>query len=238
MAQSQIVDDPTTNSAVRGLLDHRYAVMRFLYSCLCLLFFAGLLAGAASAADAPTAYVALAGPGQSFSIADFDGDSKPDLASIHDGRSDSTRADYWVQLQLTGAGRQIFQINAPIGGLQIVSRDVNGDHALDLVLTTAWSREPVAVLLNDGHGIFSRVDAHAFPEALTESETNWDSHSVHAMDAVGALPQPREDVCSETKFFLHQRSGVLFLARREPRFAADPFLISHLGRAPPSKFLS
>jgi hypothetical protein len=231
MAQSQIVDDPTTNSAFRGLLD-RFAVMRFLYSCLCLLSFACLLPGVASA-DAPTAYVGSAGPSQAFSIADFDGDSKPDLASIHDGRSDSTRADYWVQLQLTGAGRQIFQINAPIGGLQIASRDVNGDHALDIVLTTAWSREPVAVLLNDGHGIFSRVDAHAFPEALTESETNWDSHSVHAMDAVGVLPQPREDVCSETQIFLYQRSRVLFLARPEPRFSTDPFLISHLGRAPP-----
>ena len=232
------MDDPTTNSVSRGLWDHSFAVVRFLYSCLCLLSFAGLLAGPASAADAPTAYAALAVPGQSFSIADFDGDSQPDLASIHEGRSESTRADYWVQLQLTGAGRQIFQINAPIGGLQIVSRDVNGDHALDLVLTTAWSREPVAVLLNDGHGIFSRVDARAFPEALTESETNWDSHSVRAMDAVAALPQPREDVSSEAQFSLYQRSGVLFLARPEPRLSADPFLLSHLGRAPPLKLLS
>src|SRR6202043_727763 len=107
--------------------------------------------------DVPSVRAASPGSDLSFSIGDFDGDSNPDLASVQAGQSDLTRTDYWVQLQLSVRGRQSFQIVAPIGGLQIVSRDVNGDHALDLVLTTTWLRRPVAILLNDGHGNFSRV---------------------------------------------------------------------------------
>ena len=78
------------------------------------------------------------GPGLPFAIADFDGDLRPDLARVQTGRSDSSRTDYWIQLQLTASGRQSIEIVAPIGGLQIAARDVNGDHAIDLVLTAAW----------------------------------------------------------------------------------------------------
>ena len=207
--------------------------MRFLSRFFCLLFFVGLLGGAAAAGDVPVAHAGSLGPNSSFSIADLDGDSKPDLASVQAGKSDLTGTDYWIQLQFSAAGRQTFQIVAPMGGLQIVARDVNGDHALDLVLTTAWLGQPVAILLNDGQGSFSRVGPDAFPGAFSESETGWHSNTDCAVETVGVPPQPREDVFSETELFLSLRLQARFLAGSDSRFSIAPFLISHLGRAPP-----
>ena len=226
--------DFATNFGVANLR-YRPAPIRFLSASLCLLLFIGLLAGAAAAADRPSAPAALPMPGPSFSIADFDGDSKPDLVSVEIGKSDLTRTDYSIQLQLSAAGRQTFRIVAPLGGLQIVARDVNGDHALDLVLTTTWFGQPVAILLNDGHGSFSREDPAAFPEAFSESETNWASNSEHATDAIGVPPQSREDICSESDLFRHQRALGRLAASSDSRFGFGPFFISHLGRAPPSE---
>lgn len=205
----------------------------------CLLFFFSVLAGAAFAADRPSALAALPGPGLSFSIADFDGDSKPDLATIETGKTDLTRADYSIQLQLSAAGRQTFQIVGPVGGLRIVARDVNGDHTLDLVLTTAWFGQPVAILLNDGHGSFSREDPAAFPEAFSESETNWASNTEHATDTIGAPPQSREDLRPESDLVPHRGALGRLAASSDSRASFGLFLISRLGRAPPFEvFLS
>jgi hypothetical protein len=234
VTRSQIVDSFRPNFAVPRFLWHRFATVRLLYLSLCLLFLVVFLAGGAAAADVPSAPASSLGPNLSFSIADFDGDAKPDLASVQTGKSDSVHTDYWVQLQFSGAERQAFQILAPVGGLQIVARDVNGDHALDLVLTTTWLRQPVAILLNDGHGTFSRVDPDAFPEAFHESNTSWSCATEHAIDVVGLPPQSREDICSEAELFLHLRLASRFAANSFSQFRVGLFLISHLGRAPPS----
>jgi len=220
-------------AASRRSLISRFAFVPFLCASWFFLFFAGLPAAASAATDVSSARAGSLGTDLSFSIADFDGDSKPDLASVRAGNGDLARTDYWIQLQLSAAGRQTFQIVAPIGGLQIASRDVNGDHALDLVLTTTWLRQPVAILLNDGHGMFSQVEPAAFPGAFSESETSWGSTTQHAIDAVGLPPQSREDICSETNLFLHLLSQAPFSASPDSRFGVGPFLISHLGRAPP-----
>jgi hypothetical protein len=226
------VDNFGSNFVLSAFLSYHLATNLFLYRSLCLLFFVGLLGGAATAADVPSGHATSLGPSLSFSIADFDGDSRPDLASVQIGKSDLARADYRIQLQLSAAGRQTFQIVAPMGGLQIVARDVNGDHALDLVLTT-WLGQPVAILLNDGRGNFSRVEPAAFPEAFSDSKTTWGSSADHAIDAVGVPPQLREDICSEAGFFRHLRSQARFTASSDSRFGIGAFLISHLGRAPP-----
>jgi len=219
--------------AISRFANRRFAKMRFLCRFFCLLFFAGLLGGAAAAGDVPVARIASLGSNASFSIADLDGDCKPDLASVQAGKSDLSSTDYWIQLQFSAAGRQSFQIVAPMGGLQIAARDVNGDHALDLVLTTAWLGQPVAILLNDGQGSFSRVDPDAFPEAFRECETGWRSNADRTIEPLGVPPPPREDIFSETKLFLCLRLQATFLAGSDWRFSIAPFLISHLGRAPP-----
>jgi hypothetical protein len=110
-----------------------------------------------------------------FAVADFDGDVRPDLATIESGSNHAGATDYWVQLRLTTAGHQSIRLLAPAGGLWIEARDVNGDQAVDLVLTTAWFNQPVAILLNDGHGRFSRVQPATFSAAFGDSGPDWDA---------------------------------------------------------------
>jgi hypothetical protein len=236
VTRSQIVHTFGSNFAVKGLLSSPHAAVRILRRFLCLLFFLGLGSGARAVADVLHRPATSYGPGLSVSIADFDGDLKPDLASVQAGSGDFARTDYWIQLQLSAAERQTFQIVAPTGGLQITSRDVNGDQALDLVLTTAWLRQPVAILLNNGHGIFSRVEPAVFPEAFSEPQSNWGSTTAPAIDAVGIPPQSREEICAETELFLQLRPQSRFAAGSQARFGIGPSLISHLGRAPPFAF--
>jgi len=223
------VNNSESNVPFPRLPSRCFVAVRFL----CLLFFFGVLADTAFAADGPRAPAALPGPGLSFSIADFDGDSKPDLASVETGQSDRTRTEYSIHLQLSAAGRQTFQIVAPVGGLRIVARDVNGDQTLDLVLTTAWLGQPVAILLNDGHGAFLRVDPAAFPGAFSESETSWTSNTEHATDTIGALPKSREDLCSGSDLLPHQGALSRLTVSSDPRASFGLCFISHLGRAPP-----
>ena len=185
------------------------------------------------AAEIRNAPAASFGSKESFSIADFDGDSKPDLVSVRYGTRDSTRIAYRIHLQLSAAGSQFFRITAPIGGLQIVTRDVNGDNALDLVLTTSWRRQPVAILLNDGHGSFTRVDPAAFPEAFSDSGTTWSSSSDNTTDAVGIPRQFREDICLIREFFLHRGSQSGSIDFSESRISRPPFLLPYSPRAPP-----
>ena len=64
----------------------------------------------------------------SFAIADFDGDRKPDFATVEQKGSASDTTRYSIRLQLTAGATQVFGVSAPAGGLQIVARDVNGDN--------------------------------------------------------------------------------------------------------------
>jgi len=219
----------------RDLRDNRRA-LRSLFLWISLLLLFGLAgSNTAEAADIQSGPVTSVGPGPQFAIADFDGDVRPDLASIQAGSNSSGTTDYWIQLQLTAAGRQSFRLVAPAGGLWIEARDVNGDHAVDLVLGTAWFNQPVAILLNNGHGSFSRVEPAAFPGAFSESKTNWGSGSNHVIDAVGVPPQSRTGACSEPRGLLHGRSPAGSIPPSSSGFLVSPLLISHAGRAPPSE---
>src|SRR5579863_4287515 len=182
----------SSNVVPRTVLTGNPVARRHLIRSLLSLLFLALVGGSAAAStDLERVPVASVGPGQPFAVADFDSDLHPDVASVQVGRSDSSHTDYWIQLQLTTAGHQSIKVVASIGGLQIAARDVNGDHAVDLILTTALLRQPVAILLNDGHGNFTWAAPAAFPGAFAESETNWASGSRQVTDAVGVPPQSR-----------------------------------------------
>src|SRR6202022_1397424 len=87
-----------------------------------------------------------------FAIADFDGDSQPDIATVQVGQANSFHTRYWIAFKLSTGASSPVGIPAPTGGVRITSRDMNGHNFLDVVVTTAWSDRPVTVLLNDGHG--------------------------------------------------------------------------------------
>ena len=97
-----------------------------------------------------------------FAIADFDGDRKPDVATVQLVREAALDSVYFIRLQLSTGEESAMRIIRPQGGLELVARDVNGDDAMDLVVTAAMGSHFVAVLINDGHGKFTLAKAGAF----------------------------------------------------------------------------
>ncbi len=170
-----------------------------------------------------------------FAIADFDGDSRPDLASVHVGQSSSRSTRYWIAFHLSGGTGQTVGITAPTGGLQITSRDVNGDSFPDVIVTTALTNKPVAILLNDGLGNFTASNPAEFQSAFTASETSWTFAAEEIRDAAAALllsrcvsgdcrTERRSSLPGEITRLLALRSGSASLLA-----SVSPFM----GRAPP-----
>jgi hypothetical protein len=112
-----------------------------------------------------------AGPGRmQFTIADLDGDRKPDLASVEIEKQYAGSTSYAIRLQFGAGGDSRVDVNGPLGGLHVAVRDVNGDDRLDLVLTSVMDRRVVQVLLNDGHGKFAAAAAGSFSSIEIVSE--------------------------------------------------------------------
>ena len=210
-----------------------FAVVNFPRRLLFLLSLIAFLAGTPVVASTHRDSVAPPVTALPFVIADFDGDLRPDTASIQSGRSDSSHAVYWIQLQLTSIGRQSIRLEAPVGGLQILARDVNGDRALDLVVTTAGLGNLVAVFLNDGHGGFSNVDQNAFPVSFNDSATDCASAPCQDSIAAGAPPQSRTEIASETRTVFGLESNARLVAFSNSESSLGGSLICHPGRAPP-----
>jgi hypothetical protein len=231
---TQVVNNFAPKFGLLKVLRDSLATRRYLlFRSALLLLFLALVGSATAGQDVQNPSLTSVGPGPQFAIADFDGDLRPDLASIQAGSNRFGATDYWIQLQLSAAGRQSIRVVAPAGGLWIEARDVNGDHAVDLVLTTAWFRQPIAILLNDGHGNFSRAEPSAFPDAFNGSTANWASASDQATEAVGVPPQSGAGVCPETRAHLIVQSHADSIPLSSTRFLHNSFLISHAGRAPP-----
>jgi hypothetical protein len=218
-------------------LPHNYAMRRFrLFPLLIFTLLLGFLSGSVPARpvvqNPPATYLA---PGVAFAIADFDGDLLPDLISIQTGANGSAGTNYWIQLQLSAVGKQSIRLVAPMGGLSIEARDVNGDHAIDLVLATAWSRKPIAIFLNDGHGNFSRVEPADFPGVFSEFPASWTSSLALTTDAVGLPTQTRDIASRESRVTEYSPLRSRSLSTASAGFIFDTFLISHAGRAPPTE---
>jgi hypothetical protein len=216
-------------------MHRRFGFNALVFRSLLLLVVSVLAVGGALAAESQRTPGISFGPGHRFAVSDFDGDLRPDLADVQVGRSDVSLTDYWIQLDLTTAGRQAILVVAPAGGLQIVARDVNGDHAPDLVLTTAWLKQPVAILLNDGHGGFSKVDPNVFPEAFGNSKTRWETMTIEEPEINGFPSQSRLVVCAGTTRLPHPRDSLDVLGPSECGIPSHAVVDSHPGRAPPSE---
>jgi hypothetical protein len=199
---------------------------------LAFLFFC--FPGATNARNVPSSPPDSVGPGLQFTIGDFDGDQKLDRIGVQVGESNSSGTKYWIDLQLSGSGAQSIAVNAATDGIQIAAQDVNGDHSLDLVLTTTWLHQPVAILLNDGHGVFTRITPAAFPGAFRRLSPVWTSPNETEQAPIADSLSSR----------LHLDAARVRLQDLSPRaeraeaardgFSANPIHISTSGRAPPS----
>jgi hypothetical protein len=206
--------------------------LAFAFFCLIL----GFATCGNAASTGPESWPASSTPATSqFAIADFDGDNRPDLATVEIGRSSSWDTQYWIAFQLSSGPRQTLGITAPNGGLQITSRDVNGDSFLDVVVTTAWTNRPVAVLLNDGQGNFRASSPSAFPGAFSTSEKSWalTTDEVNDATAVLFLRYPTGN-CPEGSRFSSPRNVTGLPVLRASRNLPFSLVVSFLGRAPPS----
>ncbi len=173
----------------------------------------------------------------SFAIADFDGDLKPDLATVEIQKgSSASNTRYSIRLQLTAGAAQVFGVIAPAGGLQIVARDVNGDDALDVLISTVWQHTEVAVLLNDGHGRFTLADPGAFPAAFWGSGGDWSSGTLPLCDSTVLVrsEHPSGEVDLESEFGGPPISFECAHKSAPAGLARIP-LFSLLGRAPPRR---
>jgi hypothetical protein len=101
-------------------------------------------------------------PSRLSAVADVDGDRSPDLVSLTvwfargaAAPGDLDVSPFRASVPLAGATFQ--------SGLLLHLRDVDADRDVDLVLTSLFSRETLAVWLNDGSGNFARTDAARFP---------------------------------------------------------------------------
>lgn len=210
------------------------ATAGLLRGFLALFLLAGALTSVAAGGDVPKPSTISVAPGLPFAVADFDGDHRPDLVGVQGGQSGLSHTNYSIQLQLSAVGRQTILIVAPAGGLQISARDVNGDQIPDLILTTAWLRQPVAIFINDGHGGFTRVEPSAFPEAFRESQTGWDSSTDRIPDSVAIPPSSSSGIYHTQTRLPHAERPTSTVAPSSRGFLPSLFLISSPGRAPPS----
>ena len=105
-----------------------------------------------------------------WAVADFDGDSQPDLA-ITKMEAQGAGYVYWLEFDLstkreadpTRRRPGLPALASSVFGLHLTPRDVDGDHDLDIVITVGIARQPVAVWINDGQGGFAEGDLAAYP---------------------------------------------------------------------------
>ena len=194
------------------------------------LIFSGVSASARGGSRLPG--ISSLGTGQSFAIADFDGDRRPDFAIVQDGTGGAF-PDYWIRLELSASAQQSFRFDAPAGGLRIEARDVNGDHALDLVLRTAWVNKPVAVLINDGHGTFSKAAPEAFPELSNSQQARWSSTFFQEWEIAGYSRPSRDGLCVGTPGACNPRVKEGRISGGQTAGCKNSLWVSHFGRAPP-----
>jgi hypothetical protein len=200
------------------------------------LLFAGLVIGLADLGKAESLPPSASAIGPHFAIADFDGDNQPDLATVEVGQVTASRARYWILFQMSAGPRQFIGVTAPVGGIEIASRDVNGDSSPDLVVTTPWLNRPVAVLLNDGHGNFTLYDPAAFSALVWSYETSLYPGNVEIRDVAAVFTRlPGDCELSQDLLPAPETPGrAIFEISHDPAFSPAVFV---LGRAPPASVL-
>ncbi len=172
-----------------------------------------------------------------FAIADFDGDNLPDMASVQIDQSGTYQSRYRIRFSLSTGLQQTVSVMGPVGGLLIASQDVNGDDFLDLVVKSAWQEQPVAVLLNDGHGNFIAVQPAAFPQI------HWKSPSSQFLTVVqltypqtASLSRDRQEVCQGGYGWSYPPSAPGASGNSNPTNPPYFELSPKLSRAPPVIF--
>jgi hypothetical protein len=224
-----------------ALVSHSLGGYLFLAMvCLCgVLGLANLAHAAAPEFAAQPMMTAGAGVAMQFAVADFDGDEQPDCAAVKVGSSSDTRGRYWIEFQLSTGVRESIGVTGPKGGLQLSARDVNGDSYLDVVISTLWLHQPVAVLLNDGHGNFELTEPAAFPNLIWDVRAEWSCvPGPFRETTIMGLAQSTQEFCVTSKRGI--LASIIFqqLWATKRLAEARSEQMSRHGRDPPVRFFS
>jgi hypothetical protein len=104
----------------------------------------------------------------SWVLADFDGDSQIDVVTSRAERLPGHEYSHEVSLKLSGSPSTSFTFRDRYPDVQLNSRDIDGDHARDIIIRETGTSEPLGVWLNDGTGHFLQGDLEHFRAALEE----------------------------------------------------------------------
>jgi hypothetical protein len=108
-------------------------------------------------------------PSAGWAIADFDGDSSPDLATEGIVTFGGQAFAGEVTVHLSSTASHSFTVHTRVRSGRVSARDLDGDTNRDLVIETL-STEPLAVWLNDGAGQFREVSIERFRFQLTHDD--------------------------------------------------------------------
>lgn len=196
----------------------------------------GWLLGYPGAVTKPTSTSApnLHSVGAPFVIADLDGDREPDLALVETGSARSANTSYSIRLQFSAGAKAAIGVIAPLGGLRVAARDVNGDDKLDLIVTSNLDAHFIEILLNDGHGNFSVAEQGAYSGLENESRVFLHGPANALVDQA-TLPSLRSSFSTEAKTCYNYRSGLSSDRFPQAKYqtASRRVAKSHLGRSPP-----
>ena len=209
----------------------RALALGFLLTLLVAIGAAGSTASASKLSDSPKT------AGSSFALVDLDGDHRPDFAIVEPGRPcESAAGDCWAGVWLSASGWRNVRVAGTTEGLQVQAKDVNGDNVADLVFTTAYSGKPVTVLLNDGHGNFSRTDPTAFAGSFSKPGAGVSDTSPQCFCGMCAPQELRSPISRMTSGLAPPPQGPDRLAFTDSEPGRHDFLVSGAGRAPPLAF--
>jgi hypothetical protein len=170
-----------------------------------------------------------------LAMADFTGDSHPDLATLELARLDSSLAYYVIEIRLTEGGRQSLRLTVPARSLELTPMDVRGDGILDLVVRSVGSRVPVAVFVNDGCGHFSANESARYATAIHEIPGGGPDFSASRLrfESAALVRGPyAADFEGQPRCFLQEINGAHFYAYDGA--PAELFLPLGTNRAPPA----
>ncbi len=221
-----ILAQPTLQSKTRREPRPRRSLRRLL---LPLLVFSCLAAAPVWAFPGTTNKLHLLRPGNAV-VADLDGDHVLDTASGVETGHSALGYFYRVDLALTGdsAAAPFMVLSFEPMGLNIEALDVDGDHDMDLVISSQFLRRPVGVWLNDGKGLFSPADPARYTPSLPLP-----SGAVSSAND----PTPREIDCKRRPAAFNPRLTPITVRSPSQRFTPSPPSFRVLLSSPsPSRF--